>query len=403
VAPVPTAVSGPEVTLPRRRNGCPRLTGRRLAALAAVLLLVSVLYSYVTTMIQPSSLPLGVRTVEWIRANHGAWIVDEAERFWYSHNGPRAGGPQLTALPTVGLVAPGTPSRPARPPARPHADYAPAPIRPLIRPALPEEGRWQPTSPPFRGSAPVLVTTYRTDPTYPQIVAFVAWFDHTRTQLALYPGRYEPPNALPRGPMEVPSDQRWRLLATFNSGFTFRDGHGGFAVNGHAATPLVAGIGTVVAYGSGQVDVVRWHGGSAPPRGIVLARQNLPLIVAGGRPNPNLSDSAVWGQTLGNAIRVWRSGVGVDRRGNLIYAAANYQTVGTLARILIHAGAVRAVELDINAEWPSLITYPRSGARDPVKIVPNSMQSATRYLVPDDRDFFAVYKRVGAASAVPFR
>ena len=56
-------------------------------------------------------------------------------------------------------------------------------------------------------------------------------------------------------------------------------------------------------------------------------------------------------------MRVWRTGVGIDRRGNVIYAAANYQTVTTLAGILQRAGAVRAMELDINAEWPTLITY----------------------------------------------
>ena len=90
----------------------------------------------------------------------------------------------------------------------------------------------------------------------------MAWIDHTRTQLALYPGRYEPPGASPRGPMEVPSGERWRLLATFNSGFTYGDGHGGFGVDGHTATRCRRGIGTVVAYRDGRVDVASWHGGS---------------------------------------------------------------------------------------------------------------------------------------------
>jgi len=127
------------------------------------------------------------------------------------------------------------------------------------------------------------------------------------------------------------------------------------------------------------------------------------LIVEAGKPNPNLNDGPQWGATLGNAILVWRSGIGIDRHGNLIYAAADYQTVGSLASILIRAGAVRAIQLDINAEWPSFITYGGWGARAPNKLVPNVQQSATRYLVPDDRDFFAIYRRVGSRSAmVPF-
>ncbi len=86
----------------------------------------------------------------------------------------------------------------------------------------------------------------------------------------------------------------------------------------------------------------------------MFARQNLPLIVDGARPNPNLNDGPEWGATLGNAILVWRSGIGVDRHGNLIYAAAHDQTVRSLADILIHAGAVRAMELDINSYWIEL-------------------------------------------------
>ena len=250
----------------------------------------------------------------------------------------------------------------------------------------------------------MLVTTFRSEPAYPRIVAYVAWIDHTKTQLALYPGRYEPPNASPRGPIEVPPGQRGRLLATFNSGFTYRDGHGGFAVNGRTATPLQDGLGTVVAYRNGRVDVISWHGRSTPGRAVVLARQNLPLLVEGARPNPTIDNGNAWGDTLGNAVRVWRSGVGVDRHGNLIYAAADYQTARTLAAILIHAGAARAIELDINPEWPSFITYPLPGGRDPARLVPNYQQPATRYLVPDDRDFFAVYRRVpGSLIQVPFQ
>ena len=63
----------------------------------------------------------------------------------------------------------------------------------------------------------------------------------------------------------------------------------------------------------------------------------------------------------------------------------------TPAQILKHAGAVRAMQFDINPEWPTLITYAHNHGLIPAKVVPNVMQPATRYLVPDDRDFFAVY------------
>jgi hypothetical protein len=136
---------------------------------------------------------------------------------------------------------------------------------------------------------------------------------------------------------------------------------------------------------------------------VAFARQSLPLIIQSGRLNPALNDSTQWGYTLGNAVRVWRTGVGLDRRGNLIYAAADGQTVITLAQILKRAGAVRAMQFDINPEWPSLITYSHRGGLGPTKVVPNVQQSATRYLVPDDRDFFAAYRRLPGPLTVPFK
>ena len=86
-------------------------------------------------------------------------------------------------------------------------------------------------------------------------------------------------------------------------------------------------------------------------------------------------------------------GVGIDRHGNLIYAAGNDQTVTSLAAALIRAGAVRAMELDINPYWVSFITYSGSGALGPSNLLPDMHRAATRYLTPDDRDFFAVYLR----------
>jgi hypothetical protein len=372
-----------------------------LAVLAA--LLVPVGYSYVTTMTKPSSLPLSVRSIEWVRANHGAWLVNTVEHYWYSWTAPAPGGPTLKTLPTVGVPVRAVTPRRAGPAKQPQS-YRPPRIAPVLQPALAGEGVWQATGQWVNGGPPLLVTTFRSERRYPRIVAYVAWIDHTRTQLGLYPGRYEPPGASPRGPMEVPNGQRYRLVATFNSGFTYGDGHGGFAVNGQTVTSLRTGQGTLVAYRNGRVDVITWRGGSHLPRWLVLARQNLPLIVDRGQVNPRLDDSNRWGDTLGTAVRVWRSGVGIDRHGNLIYAAADLQTARTMAAILIHAGAVRAIELDINPEWPTFITYSSSGGHDPIKLVPNYQQPATRYLVPDDRDFFAVYRRGARTIAgVPFR
>ena len=371
---------------------------RVLAALAVTVLLAPAAYSYTTTMMQPSSLPLWPRSVEWLRAHHGNWIVDEVEHYYYSWKAPDPGGPQLKRLPTVGLGA----ATPAHPATRRRTE-APPKITPVFANRLPGEGVWKGTGPVVGGRPPVLVTTFRTEVDYPRIVAYVAWFDHTRTSIAWYPGRYEPPNAPVRGPMSVPYGERWRLLATFNGGFIYRDGSNGSWIDGRSYEPLKAGLATLVAYRDGRVDVKTWHGGPVAGPNVAFARQSLPLIIDHGRLNPALNDSSQWGFTLGNAVRVWRTGAGIDSHGNLIYAAADYQTVGTLARILQRAGAVRAMQLDINPEWPTLITYAHHGGLDPTRVVPNYQQPPTRYLVPDDRDFFAVYQRVPGPVSVPFR
>jgi len=87
--------------------------------------------------------------------------------------------------------------------------------------------------------------------------------------------------------------------------------------------------------------------------------------------------------------------VGIDAHGNLLYAAADAQTAQSLAQILQRAGAVRAMELDINSEWVTLNFYGSWGAAAPQQLLPGMTRAATRYLTPDDRDFFAVYARRG--------
>src|SRR5205823_4101287 len=82
-----------------------RRVRRRWVALAVLVLLSPAIYSYTTTMLRPSSLPLFVRSVEWLRAHHGNWLVDEVEHIYYGWKAPKKGGPQLKSLPSVGEPA----------------------------------------------------------------------------------------------------------------------------------------------------------------------------------------------------------------------------------------------------------------------------------------------------------
>ncbi|HEY6962333.1 MAG TPA: phosphodiester glycosidase family protein [Gaiellaceae bacterium] len=380
----------------RRRKALARRTRRRrrLVALALVLaMLAPGIYSYTRWMLRPSSMSSGVRSVEWVRTQPGGnWLVDKVEHVYYSWKAPRKGGPQLTALPTVGETVAAAP--------RIRASPWPRRIKPIFAHPLAGEGVWTSTGPPINGKPPVLVTTFRPELEYPRVVAYVAWFDHTRTAVAFYPGRYEPPDAPVRGPAMVPYSQRWRLLATFNAGFTYRYGGNGSTINGRINEPLERGIATLVGYRDGRIGLVKWDGGPNA-RGVAWTRQSLPPIVWNGKINPDLDSSLKWGETIGNTLRVWRTGVGVDRRGNLIFVAADAQSVVSLATILRHAGAVSAMQFDINPYWHTLITYRHRHGLVPTMVEPQPNHSAQRYLVPDDRDFFAVYRRLPGPVTVP--
>jgi hypothetical protein len=351
----------------------------RVSLLLFAVLIVWTAVSYTWAMMAPSSLPLTVRTVEWVRDSGGAALVDFAERFYYSATAPAAGGPGLTSLPGTAAARTGA-----------STDGPPSVVVP-VSPMLPGEGVWSGTGPTVDGAPPVRVTTFRPEVAYPRQVAYAAWVDTSRARLELYAGRKQPPDANPRGRMEVPPQLRGGLLATFNSGFTYRDSRGGFAVHGQTMEPMQAGQATVVEFADGRVDVQSWTGGPTVGPDVVLARQNLVLLVDHGVPSAALADESAWGHTLGNAIRVWRSAVGIDARGDLIYLAAPGQTASSLADAIILAGAVRAMQLDINSFWPTFNTYDRAGAAGASMLVPNPSQSAARYLTPDDRDFFAVY------------
>jgi hypothetical protein len=359
----------------RRGGRGPAVAGlgrlRRVALVAALVALIPAIFSYIGAINAPSNSSVGIRTVEWLRDHGAAGLVAQVESIYYSLTAPSKGGPTLHALPKVGYGAAGSSATAGGQQGVP-AEYRPPNVAAVMQPSLPGEGVWRATRPALESAPPVLVSTYRDQPEYPRVVAGLAWINTKRTTVTLNPGRLEPSVTLPRGSMDVPQGSRGKLIATFNSGFKLSDSRGGFVVGGHTYATMQDGQGTLVGYS--------------------FARQNLPLIVNEGKPSPNLANGE-WGATVGNAVLVWRSGIGVDSHGNLIYASGEEQSAESLAKALVHAGAVRAMELDINSYWVSFITYAAPGAEGAKNLLPSMNRTDQRYLEPDDRDFFAVYSR----------
>ena len=87
------------------RGGEPLRRMRRIALLAAVLLLVPAVFSYVGTMTEPSNSSLSIRSVEWLRNHGAAGLVSNVESIYYSLTAPSKGGPTLRSLPQVGYEA----------------------------------------------------------------------------------------------------------------------------------------------------------------------------------------------------------------------------------------------------------------------------------------------------------
>jgi hypothetical protein len=183
------------------------------------------------------------------------------------------------------------------------------------------------------------------------------------------------------------------LAVTFNGGFKLKDAGGGYYDNGTTIGTLTPGAASFVVYRDGHATVGTWGADVSMTPDVVYVRQNLKPLVQDGVLAPNLDANVQgdWGVTVGGGYAVWRSGVGVTADGDLVYAGGNALTVSALADVLHRAGAVQAMQLDINTAWVSFMFYGH-GAHGPVphKLVP-FQRPADRYLSPASRDFIAGY------------
>jgi hypothetical protein len=127
----------------------------------------------------------------------------------------------------------------------------------------------------------------------------------------------------------------------------------------------------------------------------LAVRENLSPLVLGDvvQVDAGAGSGARWGVTINNDYFIARSGAGVTATGDIVYTSGSALSVATLARLLRAAGAVNAMELDINPDWVSFMTYSGNRASpDPVKLW-NFVQPADRYLQPASRDFVSVHLR----------
>ena len=372
-----------------RRN---RRRVRRGTALVVLLAVAAVAWSLGSALLRPGTDGIAARAAEWARDHGMGRLITWAENQQYQRNQPKVGG-GLTGDQRAALRA-GTPIPPGRglPPA----------IGPIANPALPGEGEWKVVATTATGQPAVLKAMLRPDATHTSYLAEVAWINVNDVRFVLHPGSQEPGHGPWSVPDTIPAAQRHGLVATFNGGFRLKDAlagpFGGYYADGRAVGQLANGVAAEIFRRDGSMTVGLWGRDAtlADPT-VVAVRENLHLLVDNGQIPASTADgsSRTWGYTIKNAYYVWRSGIGVTATGDIVFAMGSALSVQTLADVLRRAGAVRAMELDINPDWTSFMSY--TAGPDPANPVPAKLTAfsrpADRYYQPSSRDFVAAYLR----------
>jgi hypothetical protein len=331
----------------------------RRRALVALALIVLIFFTWLAfslggALLNPAlGSSFSSRLAEWGRAHGGASIVNWAENEWYSHHPPPVGGTVPRGeirVPSSVPVTIGT--------SVPHL-ATPAPLVPFASPALPGEGEWSPVGRRVDGVPAIYVTSLRPDAVHTSYVVGVAWMDTKLLSATLYSGSSIPgggpwPDTAPVRPKAARS-----LVAAFNAGFLMNDANGGYYTDHKMVIPLRVGAASFVVYRNGTSNIIAWGPHDHVTGDIASVRQNLNLLVENSKPVPGLraADTSQWGATVGNAVYVSRSGVGITADGALVYVGGPGLNITDLANLLVRAGAVRAMELDINVDWVNFSYY----------------------------------------------
>lgn len=384
------AVGAPAATSARKLRW--RRIRRGIAALLAIFL-VWFGISFGSALANPSyGTSLAARAAEWARGHGLGGFATWAEEEWYRLHPPRVGGAPPKGSFKAHDVKIAT-SRLALP--------APPRLRSPAGRWLPGEGVWHPAGRLVDGVPAILTTTVRPDAVHTSYVVGVAWMDTRLLSLQLYSGSEIPGGGPFRYTAPIRPSASRTLDAAFNAGFLMQDANGGYYTDHHVYDPLRVGAASFVVYRDGSATVGAWGQQVKMGPSVVAVRQNLDLIVNDGRAVPGLTadDNSRWGATLGGGFFVWRSGVGVTRDGALVYVGGPSLAITSLADLLVDAGCVRAMELDINPDWVQFSTYRAApgatvSGSDGTSLLPTMAGDPSRYFQSWwIRDFFTASLR----------
>ena len=233
-------------------------------------------------------------------------------------------------------------------------------------------------------------TTFHPDSKRPYATAGVLLMDKRRIKLNIVAGTEEPGGG--RGPGTIPNQDRANLLVAWNGGFKFINGGYGMYADGKFYRPLSNGLATIVTKRDGSIEIGQWGQDLLWSADIVAARQNAIPLIHHGEISSRTNDNSNWGYDLTSSSITWRSGIGVTMNGDILLVAGNDLSAATLAQSMWAAGAVEAMQLDINRTFVTIsMFFPRAdgrGLRGESFI--NADGDINRFLSTNSRDFMYV-------------
>ena len=252
----------------------------------------------------------------------------------------------------------------------------------------------------FPGKEVMAHTFVRPDPARSFAITTIVQIDKSVIDIGSVAGTKQPggPVGLP-GPGVVPKDiiDSGKLVAAFDGGFQYKDGAYGMIVGNTTYLPLKNDLGTLVGYKDGTIKIMDYQG-QALGDNVAFVRQNCPLLVDNGdvaAADPR--NRQLWGRLVTGTVDIytWRSGIGITKEGNLLFAVGNNLTPITLANALKTAGAVNAIQLDINPIWVrfNLFNSIGNGKYASTTLTKDLQDGSRQYLNGYEKDFFYLYAK----------
>jgi hypothetical protein len=261
---------------------------------------------------------------------------------------------------------------------------------------LQDEGVWFPYLTDSSGQTIAYRTALEPDQKRNFAMAVVVAVDLSRTRLHFVLGYDEPrsKNKFPR-PGNIPTNDLYtgEVIAAFNGGFKADNGHFGAMQDGNLALSAKWGLGTIVMYKNGKVNVGEWGTDITESADMQSWRQNGPLLVQNGQVGPQVKTGStrIWGDVYGGYIAGWRSAVGISEDGGTLYFVMGPGlTIGALAASTIRAGAWDAIELDINRAWTRFDKIAIVDGKLTSEPIMDGYPDDNRLLHEYDRDFFYI-------------